>query len=489
MMEDFTPEPPRPLLRDLPEGDPYPVDALGPVLGGAARAIHEKIQAPLGMCAQSVLAAAALTVQGRRDVALPHGQARPLSCFFLSIAPSGERKSSCDSEALAPVRTYEQTLRAAYDEEEMTYRNEKEAWDACRQAILRGKKSGTIPDIRAKLDGLGPEPAPPLKPVIVCAEPTFEGLCRLYEEGRPSLGIFSAEGGQFIGGHGMSEENQLRTAAALSEVWDGQPITRVRGGTGTSVLPGRRLAMHMMTQPDVASRFLQNRVLGDQGLLSRFLVCAPAPAAGTRCFREPSDACRSALHTYERTIAGLLREPLPLAEGQRNELAPPVLGLSANARARLIPYIGEVEARLGPAGMYEAIRALANKLPEHAARLAAVLALVAYVHTDSVAANHMEAGIALADFYAGEAVRLHMAGHDDPDLRHAQRALDWLHTGWGKPVVMLANLYQSGPGSLRSAKDARRITRILEDHGWLVPIPGAEIDGARRKEAWRVVRG
>jgi hypothetical protein len=487
MIEDFTPEPPRPLLRDLPEGEPYPVDALGPVLGGAARAIHEKIQAPLAMCAQSVFAAATLAVQGRRNVELPHGQARPLSCFFLSIAPSGERKSSCDGEALAPLRMYEQTLRAAYDADEMAYRNEKEAWDACRQAILRGKKLGTIPDIRAKLDDLGPEPAPPLKPVIVCAEPTFEGLCRLFEEGRPSLGIFSAEGGQFIGGHGMSEENQLRTAAALSEVWDGQPITRVRGGTGTSVLPGRRLAMHMMTQPDVASRFLQNRVLGDQGLLSRFLACAPAPAAGTRRFRDPSDECLSALNTYGERMTCLLQEPLPMAEGQRNELAPPALSLSSDARTRLITYIEDVESQLGPGCTYDPIKALANKLPEHAARIAAVLALVADVHTDAVSVAHMEAGIALARYYAAEALRLNTAGHDDPELRLAQRALDWLHTGWGKPTVALPHLYQFGPAPLRNAKDARRIARILEDHGWLAPIPGAEIDGAKRKEAWRVV--
>ena len=42
------------------------------------------------------------------------------------------------------------------------------------------------------------------------------------------MGVFSAEGGQFIGGHGMSEDNRLKTAAALSGVWDGEPIKRVR---------------------------------------------------------------------------------------------------------------------------------------------------------------------------------------------------------------------------------------------------------------------
>jgi hypothetical protein len=54
-------EPPRPLIRDLPPADPYPIDALGDVLAAAARAIHDRVQAPFAICGQSVLAAATLT--------------------------------------------------------------------------------------------------------------------------------------------------------------------------------------------------------------------------------------------------------------------------------------------------------------------------------------------------------------------------------------------------------------------------------------------
>ena len=46
----------------------------------------------------------------------------------------------------------------------------------------------------------------------MCAEPTFEGLCRSLAEGQPSIGIFAAEGGLFIGGYGMANAT-LRTAA------------------------------------------------------------------------------------------------------------------------------------------------------------------------------------------------------------------------------------------------------------------------------------
>ncbi|MET0527707.1 MAG: DUF3987 domain-containing protein, partial [Microvirga sp.] len=43
-----------------------------------------------------------------------------------------------------------------------------------------------------------------------------------------------------------------------------------------TLLPGRRLSLHLMVQPDVANLLLCDRLLADQGLLSRLLVTAPA---------------------------------------------------------------------------------------------------------------------------------------------------------------------------------------------------------------------
>src|SRR4051794_17478814 len=120
--EPFTPEPPRPLRRPLPPPDPFPVEALGDVLGAAARGIQDKTQAPLAICAQSVLAAATLAVQGFADVQLPTGQTRPVSGYFVTVAASGERKTSADTEALWPIRKHEENLRIRFDAEMPGYR-------------------------------------------------------------------------------------------------------------------------------------------------------------------------------------------------------------------------------------------------------------------------------------------------------------------------------------------------------------------------------
>src|SRR5437879_496250 len=90
-------EPPQPLARELPPADPVPGDALGEVLGSAALAIQNRIQAPLAIAAQSVLAAGTLAAQAHADVVLPIGPgiAKPVSEFFVTIAVTGERKTAC----------------------------------------------------------------------------------------------------------------------------------------------------------------------------------------------------------------------------------------------------------------------------------------------------------------------------------------------------------------------------------------------------------
>src|SRR5262249_7335418 len=150
----------------------------------------------------------------------------------------------------------EAALREKYQEDVPGYLNEKLAWEKARKEAIKGKKDKE--EIKAALDGVGPAPVPPLQPLLTCQEPTYEGLCKFFIEGQPSIGIFTTEGGQFLGGHGMCADAKLRTAAGLSSLWDGDPLTRVRASEPAVVLPGRRLVVHLMAQPDVAALALND---------------------------------------------------------------------------------------------------------------------------------------------------------------------------------------------------------------------------------------
>jgi hypothetical protein len=171
-------EPPRPLYRQPLPAEPYPVDKMGP-LAEATKAIIEVTQAPAGICANAVLAVTALATQALADVCLP-GTSRPhpISLYLLSIAESGERKTSADREATQGVRNREQELREIAVDQERRYRNEADAYDAARKAAVK-KGKGDTELIRAALDSLGGPPAKPPLPILIVTEPTVEGLVKL----------------------------------------------------------------------------------------------------------------------------------------------------------------------------------------------------------------------------------------------------------------------------------------------------------------------
>ena len=77
-----------------------------------------------------------------------------------------------------------------------------------------------------------------------------------------------------------------------------------------------------------------------------------------------------------------------------------------------IGFSDSIENQIEPDGALASVRGLANKLPEHAARLAAVLTLVADAEAIKVSSDHMAAGITLAQHYVAEALRMFEGSQD-----------------------------------------------------------------------------
>ena len=480
--EPFEPEGPTPLVRETPPADRYPVEALAP-LTDAALALHDVTQAPVAICAQSVLGVAALAAQPLGDAETLHDRA-PTSLYLLTLAASGERKSTCDRLAMKAVRTFEAELREERCERLLDYRNKHDLWKRQREAALKKAENDPV-TAQADLAALGSEPEPPLLEKIAMSEPTLEGITKNMGELRPSLGLLSDEGGLFIGGYGMSSENRLKTAAGLSKLWDGAPVDRVRAGDGVSVYPGRRLSAHLMVQPIAADALLSDRIAREQGLLARFLLTRPDATAGTRTRLDHSQRSEIVLSHFETRIAEMLRQPLPVREGTRNELEPPLVPLSTEARAVLEEFYIKTEIAQAEGGLLESVRPFASKAAEQAARIASVLALFAGdKHTSG---ETMANATTLATFYLGEAIRLADTALISPEIADAERMRNWMLRSWNEPFINASLAAGSGPW--KETKRCRKALKTLEEYGWLVAVEGGTIIKERkRKEAWRIVR-
>ena len=197
----------------------------------------------------------------------------------------------------------------------------------------------------------------------------------------------------------------------------------------------------------------------------------------------------SLLEGFHGRIRELLHHPYPLAEGTVNVLQPRIIPLSPDARALWIGFVDYVEVRLAPHGEYRLISGLANKLPEHAARLAGIMAVYDDSHAEHVEAEHMKRGIVLAKHFAAETLRLRGIASVYLPLQHAQELLEWLHKKWDEPVISLADIYQGGPTFIRSAEMARTVVETLVKHRWLIAVKGgAPVKGKHRREVWRIAK-
>lgn len=477
----------RPLHRELPPPAPYPIEALGP-LADAARAVETLTQAPPALAAQSVLAGATLAAQAHANVKLPHGEVRPLSGFFLTIAGSGERKTTCDGLALRAVYEVEEEWRAEHETAIQEYKRALAAFKEATEEAKKGARKKGRAAIQEALAAVGDEPREPLRPVLLIDDLTPDGMIAHLERSRPWCGIFSAEGGGFMGGHSMNDDNRMRTGAMLNAAWDGAAIRKTRVLTGFSFLPGRRISAHLMMQSTVAAKLLSDPMLADMGLLARCLTVAPESTIGGRFFKEPDYQARLRLGDYSARLGFMLRQPPPTKPEDGRILNPPPLECDPEARALLIPFINEMESAVKDGKPLAPIVAFAVKLGEHAARLAAVLTIYGArdLRPASIGASAMANGITLARFYAGEALRLHGAAMVAPDRALAGKLLKWWQ---GQPDrrLHLAAIYQRGPYAIRDPDTARRVAGILETEGHAMRLPpGTILEGAARKEAWEL---
>jgi hypothetical protein len=475
-------EEPLPLHRMLPPPEDYPIDALGDVLGPAARKMVEIIQPPPALCAQSLLAAAALAVQPYADVEID-GRNFPLSEYHITIAESGERKTSTDRIALSPHQSHQYALQKKHREEMDEFMMEHDSWKKARSEALSNNKTK-----ESKLDALkelGPVPPRPIDTILITKEPTYEGLVLAIMKGLPSMGLYSDEGGRLVGGHALNAENQLKTISGLSEFWDGSPITRTRAGDGNMVIYGRRLSLHLMIQPIVFNLLLENGYLEGQGLFSRCLSAFPESNIGNRPYNEEKLFDSREIKFYFKRMKEILEEPHPLKPPMENELDPRHLPLSPEAKLQWVKFHNEIEENCQKGRKYDSIRGFAAKAAEHAARLAGILTMVKNLGAFEISHEQMEAGIKLTRFYLSEALRLFGAASINLNLIRAEKALEWAKSQGG--LFALVDLYQSKVHGIDDVTTARLITNILMEHRWIRKVDGgAEIKGKHRRDVFEV---
>lgn len=413
------------LSADAPQVPEYPIAALGP-LAAPCRALADGVQIRHAMAGQSLLAVAAMLAQSVANVRTIEAT-KPVSDYFLTIADSGDGKSSGDAVAQAAVQA----------------RQRSEA----REYLDRVRESDAAPKVKGE-----DRPEAPPEPYRIARDGTVEGIRRSFAQGVPSQGVFSSEAAAMLAGYGMNADNRAKTAATFNALWDDGELSVSRGTTGRIQLYDRRLSIHWLLQPEAASEVMGDPLLSGIGFWPRFMIAWPEPSEPRKARPWRADQC-SEIAGFWRDCTQILDQPL--GEDCSNL---PLLELSSEAMRFACAYFERMEqAAKGRVAPLRDIKPFAVRSTEHALRVAGVLAV--FSGRDSVDAEMMRNGIQLAA-YALETWRGVFGDREIRTARaHALALYRWL---LDQPDACASStaILQIGPKATRSrsARDAALAT-------------------------------
>lgn len=471
--------PPEPLRRKMPAAVPYPVEALGGILGDAARALNKTVQAPIALCGQSVLGAATLAVQPHADIMID-GRRFPTSLLLMTVAESGERKSATDNIALSSARKIERARILEYRAKLKQYEFEKQAHEA---ATSKAKKNKTeLVDITEAMRECGPPPESPPSPIRLATDPTIEGLQKLFLSGALSLGLFTDEAAAFFGSWSMSAENKQRTIAQISKLWDDGTSDRIRSGEGAHKIFGVRLAAHWMMQPVIAEKVLGDPEMQGQGLLARCLLAAPDTTAGTRKHNGKNPWDEPAIIKYAERMNELTVLEPAVRDDHPGELDPRVLKVG-RAAGQWRTFYDWIEERMAPNKPFAQIRPYASKAADISLRIAGVLTIVEKPDATELSVRAMDGAIKIMTWHLAEAMRLVVGAAIPEKVKRAEAVQRWC---WQRGTLEIDSrtILQYGPNSVRDKDALMEAMGVLVSHGWCVPI--AEVDGKPVRSGWRL---
>jgi len=395
---------PQPLTAEI-EPEPYPLDALPLPIRAAVEEVAGFVKAPVPMVASSALAALSLAGQAHADAKRAEKLHGPVGLFLLTIADSGERKSTCDGFFTQAIRDYEEAQAEAAKPALKDNRAAIEAWEAKRGGIKEkirqlAKSSKPTADMESSLRDLEHDKPESLRiPRLMYADATPEALAYGLAKQWPSGGVVSAEAGIVFGSHGMGKDSVMRNLGLLNQLWDGISLTIDRRSTESFTVRGARLTVALQVQePTLREFFTRSGALArGTGFLARFLVAWPESTQGQRSFTEPP-ANWPHLAAFHLRIAGMLDQPAPIDED--GALTTAMLMLTPEAKRAWVEYHDAIERELSSGGELYDVRDVASKSADNAVRLAALfqmfehgmagaISLIAFAGASRIAAWHL----------------------------------------------------------------------------------------------------
>lgn len=429
------------------------------VFGRAVLACHQHTQAPLELVFASALGAAALACQEGFDVLRPTGNTSPLSLFLLTIAESGERKTTVDNYFQASIQKIEHARLQkqkfdALDRNGVRYESVLKAWEIRQAEQVRKFRKALRDDVpidKLKEFVMGLDqgrPSAPQDARMVFMNSTLEAILEALAAPTRAIGLISDEGGVVL------DSRVSQHLSSLNVLWEGGSIHVDRVSKPSFHISNARLTISIMSQPGMFRRFIwkRNSEARDLGFLARALTCYPQSTQGRRQVL-PAEGLPSVDVDFHARIEGVMRVRRPGASREK-------LSFDADAAGLWVNFAQYVEDNLASNGYFSGVRDFGSKLADNVARLAGIFAFFSAspARPEKIDIDSVRSAIHVGMWYAQEFVRLfgsalqisedYELGKLLAEFLSAKELEQRLQDGWYKASEVL----QYGPPKLRKAR-------------------------------------
>ena len=409
----------------------YPLDALPDTLRSAVEEVLAFTKAPVPLVASSALAALSLAVQAHADVMRAEKLSGPVGIFLLTIADSGERKSTSDEFFMQSIREYEANQTEEAKPLVTDHKAAMEAWDAKRGGIKEkirslAKTGKPTYEQEVELRQLEHDKPKALRvPRLIYGDSTPEALKWNLAKDWPSSGVISSEAGLVFGAHGMGKDSVMRNLATLNQLWDGAEIATERRTSESFTVRGARLTIALQAQEATLRTFFERSsgLARGTGFLARFLVAWPESTQGYRLFTDPPKSW-PALAKFNQRISSILEQDVPINED--GALSPQIIPLTGNTKDAWISFHDQIESKLRSGGELYDVRDVASKTADNAARIATLFQIFEHGISNTIGLKEFEGASRIAAWHLNEARRFYGKLALSEDQADAARLDKWL---------------------------------------------------------------
>ncbi|WP_178863479.1 YfjI family protein [Thiomicrorhabdus cannonii] len=348
----------------------WPTYKEGSLFESAVLEAMEELQVTREMAVTVALGAMATSCQGLVDIIQPTGNRVNASLMLLTIAESGERKTTVEKQFFNSLRKLQKEALTEYEEQRPLYEADYEAWGHKNSAIVSllkqtVKKDGEVAVVeKMYVDHQRSQPIEPPYLKFIYEDSTPQALIEMMHSHSRNACLLSSEANSIFNGRVFGELN------LINSLWDGGEVIVDRVSKEGFHLYDARLTLCLMTQSNVIERFLNKR--GEEargmGFLARFLVVKPPAKAGYRNYKNLSDLPH--LDAFNVRAQSLMRDSWRCEQrrAERKEIR-----FSATAAEFWRQCGQKIEAEMRENGVYEYYKDHGSKLLDNISRVAAVI--------------------------------------------------------------------------------------------------------------------